>query len=98
MSDPKLIVGSTLSLTRSITFRVERAEERYFYLRPSFPLKELDRILSAHGTTPIPPYIKHTPLTEAQLRVRYQTVFARTPCSIAAPTASLHFTKRLIKK
>ena len=98
MSDPKLIVGSTLSLTRSITFRVERAEERYFYLRPSFPLKELDRILSAHGTTPIPPYIKHTPLTEAQLRVRYQTVFARTPGSIAAPTASLHFTKRLIKK
>lgn len=98
MSDPKLVVGSTLSLTKMLTFYVERAEERYFYLRPSFPLKELDSVLSAHGTTPIPPYIKHTPLTEAQLRVRYQTIFARYPGSIAAPTASLHFTKRLIKK
>ena len=98
MSDPKLVVGSTLSLTKKLTFYVERSSVRYFYLRPSFPLKELDHVLSVHGITPIPPYIKHTPLTEAQLRVRYQTVFARYPGSIAAPTASLHFTKRLIKK
>jgi S-adenosylmethionine:tRNA ribosyltransferase-isomerase len=45
------------------------------------------------GHTPLPPYI-HTPLTNPE---RYQTVYARTPGSAAAPTAGLHFTPRLIE-
>src|SRR5690606_31881509 len=58
--------------------------------------ESLDAVLQQHGTTPIPPYLKHTPLTEAALRERYQTIFAKNPGSVAAPTASLHFTERLI--
>lgn len=50
------------------------------------------------GTTPIPPYIKGTTLSERELRQEYQTVFAKHAGSAAAPTASLHFTPRLLKK
>lgn len=48
------------------------------------------------GTMPIPPYIRDGRADE-QDRQDYQTHFARVPGSIAAPTASLHFTPTLIK-
>jgi S-adenosylmethionine:tRNA ribosyltransferase-isomerase len=54
---------------------------------------ELDRdvvpFLEAHGETPLPPYIARTP--DPADRERYQTVFARAPGAVAAPTAGLHF-------
>jgi S-adenosylmethionine:tRNA ribosyltransferase-isomerase len=54
---------------------------------------ELDRdvvpFLEAHGQTPLPPYIART--ADAADRERYQTVFARAPGAVAAPTAGLHF-------
>ena len=58
---------------------------------------ELDRdivpFLEAHGETPLPPYIARKP--DAADRERYQTVFARAPGAVAAPTAGLHFDSRL---
>ena len=42
--------------------------------------------------------MKHTTLTERDLREKYQTIFAKHAGSVAAPTASLHFTKRLMEK
>ena len=47
-----------------------------------------------HGETPLPPYIRRTP--DAQDRERYQSIFAREPGAVAAPTASLHFDASLI--
>jgi S-adenosylmethionine:tRNA ribosyltransferase-isomerase len=45
--------------------------------------------MEAHGHVPLPPYITHADTAEdAQ---RYQTVFARNPGAVAAPTAALHF-------
>jgi S-adenosylmethionine:tRNA ribosyltransferase-isomerase len=44
------------------------------------------------GIVPLPPYI-HTPLENAS---RYQTIYAHTPGSAAAPTAGLHFTPKLL--
>ncbi|MFM2415122.1 MAG: hypothetical protein RI911_815 [Candidatus Parcubacteria bacterium] len=55
-----------------------------------------NEILERYGTTPIPPYLSHTPLSEAELRTEYQTVFAEHDGSVAAPTASLHFTDTLL--
>ena len=57
-----------------------------FHLRlPAEPLA----LLEAHGHVPLPPYITHADTADdAQ---RYQTVFARRPGAVAAPTASLHF-------
>lgn len=49
-----------------------------------------------YGRTPIPPYLKRTLLGEEALRSKYQTVFAKHLGSVAAPTASLHFTKGLL--
>jgi S-adenosylmethionine:tRNA ribosyltransferase-isomerase len=46
------------------------------------------------GKIPLPPYIR-TPLADDE---RYQTVYARVPGSVAAPTAGLHFTPQLLEK
>ena len=48
-------------------------------------------MLQLHGAAPLPPYIR-APLADAE---RYQTLFARSPGSAAAPTAGLHFTHSL---
>ena len=57
-----------------------------FHLRlPGEPLALLER----HGHVPLPPYITHADSAEDERR--YQTVFARNPGAVAAPTAALHF-------
>lgn len=48
------------------------------------------------GTLPLPPYIHRPP--ETQDEVRYQTVYAERPGSVAAPTAGLHFTESLLQQ
>ena len=53
------------------------------------------QILDKIGHTPIPPYI-HSTQTEKQIRSEYQTVYANITGSAAAPTAGLHFTKKLL--
>jgi len=47
-----------------------------------------------HGAVPLPPYITRTP--DALDRERYQSLFARVPGAVAAPTASLHFDAELL--
>ncbi|MBV8655040.1 MAG: tRNA preQ1(34) S-adenosylmethionine ribosyltransferase-isomerase QueA [Candidatus Eremiobacteraeota bacterium] len=54
-----------------------------------------EAFLAKAGTLPLPPYI-HNDSVQAQ--ERYQTVFARVPGSVAAPTASLHFTPELLAR
>lgn len=49
-----------------------------------------------YGKIPIPPYLERN--EEPIDRVRYQTVFAQKEGSVAAPTASLHFTKRVLNE
>jgi S-adenosylmethionine:tRNA ribosyltransferase-isomerase len=62
-----------------------------------FP-KELDlhAYLARQGTMPLPPYIKREPGREDEST--YQTVYARVPGAVAAPTAGLHFTENLLEK
>ena len=50
-------------------------------------------LLERHGEVPLPPYIGEAGRPYAD---RYQTVFARVAGSVAAPTASLHFTRRVL--
>lgn len=54
----------------------------------------LQLFIKRHGQTPFPPYLKGTKARDRD----YQTVFARDEGSIAAPTAGLHFTKRLLDR
>jgi S-adenosylmethionine:tRNA ribosyltransferase-isomerase len=51
-------------------------------------------LMERHGHVPLPPYIEH-PDTAEDVQ-RYQTVFARRPGAVAAPTAALHFDKALL--
>lgn len=57
------------------------------------PLELLERV----GRVPLPPYIRQGEMVTAD-RERYQTVFARVPGSVAAPTAGLHFTPELLAR
>jgi S-adenosylmethionine:tRNA ribosyltransferase-isomerase len=60
---------------------------------------ELDwfEMLEQSGRVPLPPYIRNGQMTEMD-RQRYQTVYARNPGSVAAPTAGLHLTEDLLHK
>ncbi len=58
-------------------------------------------VLERVGQTPLPPYIarKDAPAARrAEDRQRYQTVFAREPGAVAAPTAGLHFTPEVLER
>lgn len=101
MANRRLRPGITLMLTSKILFVVEprtSSAERFDLLRPMFPPAKLYDVLERYGTAPIPPYIKHSTLKGRALREQYETVFAKHPGSIAAPTASLHFTRGLLQK
>jgi S-adenosylmethionine:tRNA ribosyltransferase-isomerase len=62
-----------------------------FYCEGSF-----GNILEEIGITPLPPYIRRTLGFSSQDRERYQTIFSRNPGAIAAPTAGLHFSPRML--
>ncbi len=66
-------------------------------LRHTGPLRAY---LERYGRMPLPPYIKRKPSEPSRRedRDRYQTVFARVYGSAAAPTAGLHFSRRLITR
>jgi S-adenosylmethionine:tRNA ribosyltransferase-isomerase len=58
-------------------------------------------VLAAEGRTPLPPYIARAGADAAQEsadRERYQTVYARAPGAVAAPTAGLHFSEALLAR
>jgi S-adenosylmethionine:tRNA ribosyltransferase-isomerase len=53
-------------------------------------------VLAKHGEVPLPPYITHE--ARADDEARYQTVYAKVPGAVAAPTAGLHFDDALLAK
>src|SRR5262245_9851537 len=59
-----------------------------------FTPPEIYAVLERCGEVPLPPYIKRSTTTAQHIfdRERYQTVYARHPGAVAAPTAGLHFT------
>lgn len=59
----------------------------------------LEAALDAHGAMPLPPYIARRRAADAADRLTYQTEFAGDEAaSVAAPTAGLHFTQRLLEE
>lgn len=94
--DRKCVPGMKLLFPDGSHFEIVSQEENRFFvrLRSDRPLSEL---LDAYGETPIPHYLEdgNEKVKEEKLRKRYQTIFAKTGASVAAPTASLHFTDRV---
>jgi S-adenosylmethionine:tRNA ribosyltransferase-isomerase len=98
MASGKIATGDQLTWQDGHTFTVKERDGKYALLSPSFPLTDLYRLLDLYGETPLPPYIKDSPLSESDRRREYQTVYAKDAGSVAAPTAGLHFTPELIEK
>jgi len=87
--------GETLAVG-SLSIEIERRDGDVWALR----LRTQDGTAVAasierHGRTPLPPYV-HRSAPDPSDRERYQTVFAERPGAVAAPTAGLHFTPRLL--
>jgi S-adenosylmethionine:tRNA ribosyltransferase-isomerase len=84
--------GSRLDLDGGATAEVLGRQGEFFHLRFDGPALS---VFEAHGHVPLPPYIRRP--DEVADRERYQTVYAREPGSVAAPTAGLHFDAALLE-
>jgi S-adenosylmethionine:tRNA ribosyltransferase-isomerase len=86
-------VGAQIDLPGDAVATVQERDGRFFRVRVVAALP-LEDYLERFGTVPLPPYIARVPdATDAD---RYQTVYARDPGAVAAPTAGLHFDRRLL--
>lgn len=89
-----LLPGSQIRIDGcDIRLVVVGRDEAFFHLRLDGAITWLD-LLETAGRLPLPPYIRHGPGAEDM--ARYQTVFAREPGAVAAPTAGLHFDDALL--
>lgn len=93
----KLHAGDVLRLSEGVAIRfVARAEEREAIFEPVDAGAAIIDVLEAFGHVPLPPYIHRA--DAAGDRERYQTVYAREPGSVAAPTAGLHFDDAMLAR
>ena len=84
--------GRVLIVGRGVQAEVLGRQGEFFELR--FEEGVLD-VLAREGDVPLPPYITHQALADDE--ARYQTVYAREPGAVAAPTAGLHFDPALLE-
>ncbi|NMF87471.1 tRNA preQ1(34) S-adenosylmethionine ribosyltransferase-isomerase QueA [Aromatoleum petrolei] len=85
--------GAHLRLADAFDVTVLGRAGEFFHLR--FPEDEdLHELLEKHGKLPLPPYIDRA--ADDHDESRYQTVYAREPGSVAAPTAGLHFDQQML--
>jgi S-adenosylmethionine:tRNA ribosyltransferase-isomerase len=73
-----------------------RDEEGLLIVRLEAAGGDVEGAIERHGEVPLPPYVRRRP-DEADA-LRYQTVFARSPGAVAAPTAGLHLTEELLDR
>ena len=85
--------GMILELAGGCDATVIGREDDMFRLRLSVPVLEF---LQQHGDVPLPPYLNRD--SESADNERYQTVYAREPGAVAAPTAGLHFDERMLEE
>jgi S-adenosylmethionine:tRNA ribosyltransferase-isomerase len=83
--------GRRIAFAQGVDAEILGRRGEFFELRFNAPVLD---VLARHGETPLPPYITH--VAQAEDDSRYQTVYARTPGAVAAPTAGLHFDDALL--
>jgi S-adenosylmethionine:tRNA ribosyltransferase-isomerase len=84
--------GTLKNISARMIEKAESGQCRLHFFGTTNILSELDRL----GEMPLPPYIRGGRGAEPRDRVRYQTVYAQPPGSVAAPTAGLHFTEEIL--
>lgn len=93
----RLKPGDAIDFGHDVTATAEqRLEDGSFVLHFGGD-EPVEVLLERAGTMPLPPYIAGKRATDARDREDYQTLFAREEGAVAAPTAALHFTPRLIE-
>ncbi len=85
--------GGRIVLAGAVPITVLGRDGEFYRLRFD-STEDVTELLERHGHLPLPPYITHA-ATEAD-EERYQTVFARQPGAVAAPTAGLHFDQAML--
>jgi S-adenosylmethionine:tRNA ribosyltransferase-isomerase len=85
--------GAKLFVADGVEVTVDGRQDDLYQVSFSTSVAEL---LERAGAVPLPPYIRHMP--RAEDAERYQTVYARAPGAVAAPTAGLHFDEQMLKK
>ncbi len=91
----KLRPGRVVHVARGLEVEIlEITERRTRIVRVKSAAESAADAIERHGHVPLPPYIERAD-TESDAE-RYQTVYAREPGSVAAPTAGLHFTSELL--
>ena len=86
--------GSRLILAGGAVAAVLGRQGEFFELRFE-DCADIYALLERHGSVPLPPYITHA--ADAVDETRYQTVYARVPGAVAAPTAGLHFDAAMLE-
>ncbi|MBO69070.1 MAG: tRNA preQ1(34) S-adenosylmethionine ribosyltransferase-isomerase QueA [Acidiferrobacteraceae bacterium] len=81
-------LGSSLVTENDSRLVVSEERDGFFRLRLTSD-GDITKLFQSEGEIPLPPYISRSPNTMDS--ARYQTVFARAPGAVAAPTAGLHF-------
>ncbi|MEB0013365.1 tRNA preQ1(34) S-adenosylmethionine ribosyltransferase-isomerase QueA [Glaciimonas sp. Gout2] len=85
--------GTQIRLAEAFDVTVgERVGEFFTLIFPA----DVFELIETHGRLPLPPYIEHT--ADAFDETRYQTVYAKQPGAVAAPTAGLHFDLALLER
>ncbi|PIE83220.1 MAG: tRNA preQ1(34) S-adenosylmethionine ribosyltransferase-isomerase QueA [Candidatus Contendobacter odensis] len=84
--------GGLLILDAGFTATVQGRQDDLFEITVESD-ESLLSLFEKHGRLPLPPYISREP--DAEDRERYQTIYARQPGAVAAPTAGLHFNQAL---
>ena len=85
--------GSKLHFDGGVAATVEGRDGEFYSLRFSVPVLTF---LDEHGEVPLPPYLGRP--AESGDKDRYQTVYARDPGAVAAPTAGLHFDAAMLEE
>lgn len=97
----KIGSGEKVFFEHGLTAEIISRNEQFANVRFSAEDNDLTEYLSNYGDIPLPPYIlkkrneKRSRLSDKE---KYQTVYAKVPGSVAAPTAGLHFNDEILKK
>ena len=92
----KLAPPRSFEVGEGLSIRVEQVLENGNRVVSLHSDLEPEAALERYGRVPLPPYLDRD--AEPEDRTRYQTVYARVPGSVAAPTAGLHFTAELLER
>ena len=96
------MIGGKIKLNNKIYFDnlecevIKKLEDKIYQVKFDKTGQELEKLIEQIGQTPLPPYIKTQ--DSKKIKEDYQTIFAKSKGSVAAPTAGLHFTPELLKK